>query len=112
MIGAVAIGDILSVYRKHGWTLRRVLLSEELSSKLAGEGSHLFGGAEIVPSTLDALWFSRASKGSLEAWELRHLSNNPYALVEVMEQDTETAAMNEVFAATELRMLEAINRRN
>ena len=35
MIETDSISEILAVYKKHGWTLRRVLLSAELSSKLS-----------------------------------------------------------------------------
>jgi len=112
MIGTDSISEILAVYKKHGWTLRRVLLSAELSSKLSTGIGDLYEGVEISPSSLNALWFSRASKGTLEAWELRHLSNVPYALVEVMEQDTEKEEKEEIFAATEMRMSDAVNRKN
>jgi hypothetical protein len=112
MIAVESVSEILSVYRKHGWTLRRVLLSPDLSGRLADTLPELFDAVEIVPSTLDALWFSRGSKGTLEAWELRHLAITPYALVEVIEQDTENEAREEVFAATELRMRDAVKRKN
>jgi hypothetical protein len=111
MIGADLISEILSVYRKHGWTLRRVLLSEDLAGGLR-DTEDLFGTVETCTSPLDALWFSRASKGTLEAWELRYLSNTPYALVEVIERDTENDAREEIFAETEKRMLNAVKRKN
>ncbi len=79
MISGKEIGEILSLYAKHGWILRRVLLSDKLRESLAFD---FFGNAEIVSSKLDALWFSRISNKN-EAWEIRHLSNAPFALVEV-----------------------------
>lgn len=84
MIGEREVREILAQYEKHGWSLRRVLLSAEIKSNLPPT---LFGQIEVVSSDVDALWFSRASFEGREAWELRHLSNTPFALVEVFEAD-------------------------
>lgn len=112
MIGAGTVTEILSVYKKHGWTLRRVLLSDTLKNSLGTTCDDIFGGIEPASSTLDGLWFSRASTGTLEAWELRHLSANPYALVEVMESAIEEDVREELLRQTELRMQGSINRDN
>ncbi len=84
MIGEREIKEILTQYEKHGWSLRRVLLSAEIKENLPPT---LFGQTDIVSSNIDALWFSRPSHEGRETWELRHLSNTPFALVEVFEAD-------------------------
>lgn len=111
MIGAESVSEILSVYRKHGWTLRRVLLSDALKKELEPHFDELFGGVAPASSALDGLWFSRASRDRLEAWELRHLSAAPFALVEVIGADTDETAREQLFADTELRMQTSVNRK-
>lgn len=77
MIDASAVKEIVEQYRKHGWELRRALLSAETRMLFAG----LFLNVETIESDLDALWFSRRSRPDMEAWELRRLSALPFALV-------------------------------
>ena len=89
MISAPQIQDILSLYAKFGWTLRRVLLSPKLMKSLADSVSEIFSDAEIIESEIDAAWFSRPSGKDKEAWELRRLSETPYALFEVFENDAD-----------------------
>ena len=89
MINAGQIAEILSLYKKHGWTLSRVLLSAETGKNLSDSLEKLFGNAEISASKIDAAWFSRPSKNGFEAWELRHLSETPFALFEVFSAETD-----------------------
>jgi hypothetical protein len=112
MIGADTIIEILSVYKKHGWTLRRVLLSEDLKNSLGESCEDIFEGIRPSASTLDGLWFSRSSKGTLEAWELRHLSANPYALVEVIDSAVEENKREDLLRETQIRMQNSIKRSN
>ncbi len=56
---------------------------------------HLFGDASVISSETDAIWFSRPSGIGREAWELRHLSNPPFALVEVFEDEDDEAVREE-----------------
>lgn len=102
MITAEQIREILSLYAKHGWILRRVLLSDNLRDSLADD---LFGNAEIVASRLDALWFSRASANDREAWEIRHLSKTPFALVEVFAADTDAKTREKIMSDAQTRLL-------
>lgn len=88
MISAEIVREILSLYRKHGWSLRRVLLSEKLYQHLSDSIKLLFGDAEIVSAEIDAAWFSRASGKTNEAWELRHLSETPFAVFELFDKET------------------------
>ena len=74
--------EIIAMYERHGWTLKRVLLTPETRAQFGAEN---FKEAAIVDSTFDALWFARPSSERREAWELRLLSENPYALFEAFE---------------------------
>ncbi len=95
MISLTQIQDILSLYQKHGWVLRRVLLSPNLKKNLA-DSTEIFADAKIVEAEIDAAWFSRASGKDREAWELRRLSETPYALFEVFETDDEEEVREEI----------------
>jgi hypothetical protein len=107
MISAEQISEILSLYKKHGWSLRRVLLSDEMRVNLNETLQDLFGGAEVVSSPfLNAAWFSRTSRASRETWELRHLSETPFALVEVFTAETDEETREEIRKETEKRLLD------
>jgi hypothetical protein len=83
MIDAATVGDIVAQYEKHGWVLRRALLSHDgVNASLK-----ILEGIQIEPSDFDALWFSRKSKPDSEAWELRRLTGSPFALVAVVSTD-------------------------
>ncbi len=101
MINERQTGEILAQYKKHGWNLRRVLLSAPAKEKLPAS---LFGAVEIISSELDAAWFSRASPEGREAWELRSLSTAPFALVEVFEEDDEEDVREEAKREMETRL--------
>jgi len=104
MINAAQIGEILTQYKKHGWTLRRVLLCAPTREKLQGSLATLFGDAPVVSFETDAVWFSRASAGGSEAWELRRLSDAPFALVEVFHADDEEEVREDARREMEKRM--------
>ena len=103
MIGEREVKEILAQYEKHGWSLRRVLLSAEIKRNLP---AMLFGQTEIVSSALDALWFSRASFEGGETWELRHLSNPPFALIKVFEADDEEDVREDARCEMQTRLAE------
>ena len=91
MISEQQIQEILAQYRKHGWALRRVLLCAPTRENLTDLIATLFRETQILSFETDAAWFSRPSGNGREAWELRRLSNAPFALVEVFEdEDDET----------------------
>ncbi len=96
MITAEQIQDILSLYARYGWTLRRALLTDKLKNSLTDSIENLFATAEIRESEIDAVWFSRPSENDKEAWELRRLSETPYALFEVFEADDEEEVREEI----------------
>ena len=83
MIDAAAVGDIITLYEKHGWKLRRALLSGDERKSLEAT----LNSIDIVESDLSALWFSRRSTPESEAWELRRLTGSPFALVAVVPAD-------------------------
>ena len=80
MTDPATVGEIVKQYEKHGWTLRRALLSDESLVVL----SDTLAGIDIALSDLEALWFSRRSKPESESWELRRLTGSPFALVAVV----------------------------
>ncbi len=113
MIGASQIQEILTLYQKHGWTLRRVLLSDALRTRISDQLETLFGAeAAFVTSEINALWFSRASAGGNETWEIRHLSQTPFALVEVFEEDDDEEIREERRAEIEAELKEKIAQKN
>lgn len=109
MIKAEQIAEILGLYKKHGWILRRVLLSGELQKSLAGVLENLFGAAEIRAAEIDAAWFSRVSKAGQETWELRRLSGAPFALVEIFDPEDDEEIREETRRETESKLLTARN---
>ena len=59
-------------------------------------------------SVFDALWFSRPSHQNREAWELRLLAENQYALFETFEADEPEDAREEVRLEMEARLKEKV----
>lgn len=109
MIKAGQIAEILSLYQKHGWNLRRVLLSDELEKSLGDAAEKLFGAAEIISAEIDAAWFSRSSKVNQETWELRTLSETPFALIEIFDADDDEEIREETRREIETRLKTARN---
>lgn len=104
MINDGQITEILSLYKKHGWILRRVLLSDALKTALDGKLEKLFGATEITSSEIDAAWFSRPARNNFESWELRRLSENPFALYEAVSADADDKMREETFKNVEAKM--------
>jgi hypothetical protein len=117
--------EVLSMYRRHGWRLARVLARsetlEELRRATGGGGSPVesnvevreesgaaatFEGFAVVESEVDALWFARAAQGGREAWELRLVGEPPYALFELFEPDEEEEDREDVRREMESRLCE------
>lgn len=103
MIDRESVKQIAAQYSKHGWTLRRVLLSQSLS-EAAPDLALLFEGVEIEPSTLDGLWFSRSSRPGVTAWELRRLSDPPFALITAIEDGADEKTAKSILEETESKM--------
>jgi hypothetical protein len=78
--------QIVATYEKHGWQLRRILAAsgpQQERQQIAEE----FPALTISDAEIDALWFARLSHAGREAWELRWVAENPYALFEAFEAD-------------------------
>jgi len=97
------IQEIVGVYQKHGWQLRRVLLRMATRAEIDSTALPL-QMVQLEEAPVDALWFSRPSHGEREAWELRLLAENPYALFETFEKDEAEEAREEVRREMEARM--------
>lgn len=101
------IKEILATYQRHGWQLQRVLLRPSTRAVINAE---LWSGASpVADAEIDALWFSRASQGNREAWELRLVAATQYALFETFEADEPEEAREELRREMESRMLEKIS---
>ncbi len=101
------IKQTVGTYQKHGWQLRRVLLRPETRTELDAEPDFDFqplGAAQVKEASIDALWFSRASHERREAWELRLLADNPFALFETFEEDETEEQREEMRCEMEARL--------
>ena len=81
------IKEIIATYQRHGWNLRRVLLRPAARAEINQQERELLKDARFVDAEFDALWFARPSHQGREAWELRLLAAQPYALFETFEPD-------------------------
>ena len=79
--------EIIATYRRHGWELRRALLKPATRSDLGAQALELFTEAKLIDSEIDALWFARPSHAGREAWELRLVAEQRYALFAAFEAD-------------------------
>ena len=107
------IKEIVGTYQKHGWQLRRVLLRPETSAELDAElasGSLQLDGAKVEEGSVDGLWFSRRSHQEREAWELRLLAENPFALFETFEKDETEEQREEMRREMEARLRDYVNK--
>ncbi len=105
MIDRRTIEQILAQYKKHGWELRRVLLSDEFKENVAAL-DELFSGADVRSSELDALWFSRSSRPGTTAWEIRRLAESPFALVVALQDEAGSEDAEAILKQAEMQMLE------
>ena len=106
MTNSKEIEEILFLYKKNGWILNRVLMSDELRESLSDkELENIFGDTEISDAEFDAVWWTRASQHkNSNAWELRHLSKPPYALFELVDKNAELDVLQQVQNQLENRM--------
>jgi len=108
MIDRSAIEQILAQYEKHGWAPRRVLLSDGFRERVPG-AEDLFSDLDVRSSGLDAIWFSRSSRPGATAWEIRRLTDAPFALVVVVDDDAGPEEAEHTLGEAESRMFEASN---
>jgi len=103
------ISEIIASYARHGWELRRVLLRSDTLEQVTADiesGTLALDPALLRESEVDALWFSRASHEGREAWELRQVSENPFALFETFEADEAEEDREDVRREMEARLRE------
>jgi hypothetical protein len=108
------IKQTIGTYQKHGWQLRRVLLRPETSAELDAEpdfDSLPLSASQVKEALIDALWFSRASHERREAWELRLLAENPFALFETFEEDETEEQREEMRCEMEARLRDHLSNR-
>lgn len=101
------IKEIVSTYQQHGWELKRVLLRPETNTQLTAQlasDSFSLDGIQVEEALVDGLWFSRPSHEQREAWELRLLAENPFALFETFEIDETEEQREEVRREMEARL--------
>ena len=98
--------EVAAVYARHGWRVRRVLMSAGALAEWRAAGRESFGGVEPEEFEVDALWFSRPSHGGREAWELRLVAEPPYALFELFEADEAEEDRADVRREMEARLRE------
>jgi hypothetical protein len=111
MTDAAAIKETLSLYKKHGWILRRILITPELQGKLASEHREVFNGVEERLSDINAAWFSRLGGDGRETWELRLLGSTPFALLDVLDQDLDQTEREKALKRIEAKMREFKSRK-
>lgn len=98
--------EIIANYKRHGWELRRVLLKPATRADLTDQATEIFNRAGLVDAEVDALWFARPSHAGREAWELRLVAEQPYALFEAFEADETEAEREEARIEMENKMRE------
>lgn len=98
------ITEIVASYKRHGWTLREILVRRE--SNVGSDEGGVLDGAVIHDADFDGLWFSRAKHEGREAWELRLISEQAYALFEAFEADESEEDRRDARKEMENRMRE------
>lgn len=93
------------MYEKHGWLLRRVLLSPETRKRLTAIPANV----PTIDSDIDAAWFSRPPKTGEISWEIRSLGPTPFALVEFVDEDSPD--FEDVLEAVKQRMIDSLSQR-
>jgi len=97
--------QIITTYEGHGWELRRVLLRPSSRDEFKS-CADVFREAALIDAEIDALWFARPSHAKREAWELRLISENAYALFEAFEAEETEEQREDVRREMENRMRE------
>src|SRR6188768_4307926 len=110
MIDLESVREIAATYTKHGWLLRRVLLTTRSAKTLRASLESEFDNITISDSTIDAAWFSRPQKPGGVAWELRYLGMSQFALVEHANEDSDD--FEDVLSEVEDRLMSAIAKKD
>ncbi len=105
MIAPAEFGDIVAMYEKHGWVLRRVLLTSETRRSM----TMIPANVAVIHSDIDAAWFSRPPMAGEISWEIRSLGPTRFALVEFVDEDSPD--FEGVLEAVKERMVDALSQR-
>ena len=100
--------ELIATYQRHGWELKRVLIKPATRNDLGEQMAGLFNAAGLVEAEFDALWFARPSQGNREAWELRLVAEQPYALFAAFESDETEEEREEARLEMEHQMREQV----
>ncbi len=100
--------EIIANYQRHGWELKRVLMKPATFARLKDQTAELFNEAKLIESEFDGLWFARLSQAGREAWELRLVAEQPYALFEAFEADETEEEREEARLEMENKMREQV----
>ena len=103
--------QIVQTYERHNWTLRRILVTSGTRNEISQAIEAGLKGVPLIESDLDALWFARPSTRGREAWELRLLSEQPYALFEAFDADENEEDRENARREMEARMREHVSQR-
>lgn len=76
-----AFDEIHAQYVRHGWVLRRLLLTPKSRPHI----NSVSDGVPIIEADMDAAWFSRPEQPGEYAWEIRYLGPTPFAFVEHLD---------------------------
>ena len=106
MIDVKQAAEVIATYRKYGWVLRRVLLTDPDNGVLLARSTDL-GAASVATSSINAAWFSRPPKEGPVAWEIRYLGKTPFALLETLSENGPD--FEYLLSATEGRLQETIS---
>ncbi len=99
-----------ATYRKYGWQLARVLMRAATLAELqSATGGQEFESLPAREFSIDAMWFVRPAGGGREAWELRLVSESPYALFELFEPDEAEEEREDVRREMEAMMRDRVN---
>ena len=101
---AELLSDILGVYKKHGWSVSRVLLSKGAPKELRNAEDLI--GVEVAESEVDAVWFGRPSAKGKRAIELRWLNETPFALFELVDEDIADDELKKIRSRIELQLVD------
>ena len=105
MITLEDFSEIVATYEKHGWLLRRVLLSANTRKSL----NEMPDDVDVLDSDIDAAWFSRPPKAGDVSWEIRSLGATPFALVQFVDEDSPD--FEQVLEAVKQRMTDSLGQR-
>lgn len=100
--------EILGFYQKFGWRLDSILLVPPAFAAVDEETRRLLGGAPIIEAEVSAAWFTRPSTNFLEAWELRLLSAQQFAVFETFPADLPLEELDDARSEMEVRLIEYV----